>query len=192
MVAPNRESLSGIVEADETHIGGPAKNKKGRGVAKAENKTLIAGAVEVLTYKTKSGVEKERAGRLRLEVLLSADQKNIKQFLNQNVALKSTIKTDGWLGYSNEALKGYVHDRTVQVQHGSSNKYAPHIHQAFGNLKAWLLGTHHGVDPKYVQSYLDEFVFRFNRRAHPMAAFSTLLGIVSHKEPLTLRNLIQP
>lgn len=191
MVAPKRESLSGIVEADETHIGGPAKNKKGRGVAKAENKTLIGGAVEVIAYKTKTGVEKERAGRLRLEIILSANQKNIKQFLNRNVALKSTIKTDGWLGYSEDALKGYIHDRTIQVQQGSS-KYAPHIHQAFGNLKAWLLGTHHGVDPKYLQSYLDEFVFRFNRREHPMAAFSTLLGIASVSSPITMRNLVEP
>jgi transposase-like protein len=192
MVAPNREALRGTVEADETHIGGPAKGKKGRGVAKADNKALIAGAVEVIHYKTKMGTEKERAGRLRLEVLPTADQDDIKKFLNRNVAPKTTIKTDGWLGYSNSALKGYSHDRTVQSQQVAPNKYAPHIHQAFGNLKAWLLGTHHGVDPKHVQSYLDEFVFRFNRREHPMAAYSTLLGIASHRTPLTMRNLVEP
>jgi hypothetical protein len=192
MVAPNRELLGGVIEADETHIGGPAKGKKDRGVAKAENKTLIAGAVEVVTYKTKKGIEKERVGRLRLEVLSSADQAAIKRFLNRNVALKSAIKTDGWLGYSSGALAGYTHDRTVQSQSKGPARYAPHIHQAFGNLKAWLLGTHHGVDPKYVQSYLDEFVFRFNRREHPMAAFSTLLGIASRQKPLTLRNLVEP
>ena len=66
MVASNRERLSGVVKADETHIGGPAKGKKGRGVAAANKKTLIAGAVEVVSYKTKAGVHKERAGRLRL------------------------------------------------------------------------------------------------------------------------------
>ncbi len=192
MVAPNRELLRGTVEADETHIGGPAKGKRGRGVAKAENKALIAGAVEIISYKTKTGIEKERAGRLRLEVLSSADQNDIKQFLNRNVALKTLIKTDGWLGYSRSALAGYAHDRTVQSRSGTANRYAPHIHQAFGNLKAWLLGTHHGVVPKYAQSYLDEFVFRFNRRDHPMAAFNTLLGIASSSEPLTLRNLVKP
>lgn len=192
MVAPNRGLLQGTVEADETHIGGPAKGKRGRGVAKAENKALIGGAVEVVTYKTKKGVEKERAGRLRLQVLPSADQVDIKQFLNQNVALKTRIKTDGWHGYSTSALVGYTHDRAVQSGSTAPNRYAPHIHQAFGNLKAWLLGTHHGIDPKYAQSYLDEFVFRFNRRDHPMAAFSTLLGIASSSEPLTLRKLIEP
>lgn len=180
-------------QGNETHIGGPAKGKKGRGVAKAENKALIAGAVEVITYKSKAGDEKERAGRLRLQVLTSANEIAIRQFLSQNVAPKTKIKTDGWLGYSESALVGYSHNRTVQsgLPPGQS-RYAPHIHQAFGNLKAWLLGTHHGVDPKYVQSYLDEFVFRFNRREHPMAAFSTLLGIASASKPLTLRNLVEP
>ena len=52
---------------------------------------------------------------------------------------------------------------------------ASHIHRAFGNLKTWLNGTHHGVYPKYLQSYLDEFVFRFNRRKTPMAAFKRFL-----------------
>ena len=192
MVASNREPLSGVVEADETHIGGPAKGKKGRGVAAADKTTLIAGAVEVVSYKSKAGVEKNRAGRLRLEILQSPDPDDIKKFLNSNVALKTVIKTDGWRGYSVSALKGYTHDRTVQSKPGVANRYAPHIHQAFGNLKAWLLGTHHGIDPKYAQSYLDEFVFRYNRRDHPMAAFSTLLGIASTCMPLTMRNLVKP
>jgi len=51
-------------------------------------------------------------------------------------------------------------------------------------------GTHHGVAPKYLQSYLDKFVFRFNRRNTPMAAIQTLLGIATRKPPLSLRNLV--
>lgn len=192
MVAPNRTLLSGTVEADETHIGGPAKGKKGRGVAKSSNKTLIAGAIEIVIYKTKAAVAKQRAGRLRLEIIKSADAGNIKKFLNANVAPGASIKSDGWGGYSVSALGGYKHERSVQNPPSGEKKYAPHIHRAFGNLKSWILGTHHGVEPKYLQSYLDEFVFRFNRREHPMAAFSTLLGIMSHAEPLSLRSLVKP
>ena len=192
MVAPNRGLLSGVVEADETHIGGPSKTKRGRGVSKDENKVLIAGAVEVVEYETKSGELKQRAGRLRLETLKSADEVNIKKFLNKNVEKKSVVKSDGWRGYSTYALEGYKHNRTVQALADGEKKYAPHIHRAFGNLKTWLNGTHHGVNPKYLQSYLDEYVFRYNRREHPMAAFSTLLGIVSQGKPLTLRNLVEP
>lgn len=192
MVSPTRGLLSDVVEADETHIGGPSKGKKGRGVAKDANKTLIAGAVEVVEYKTKSGELKHRAGRLRLEVLKNANGTEIKKFLNGNIAKGSVIKSDGWKGYSAEALVGYKHARTVQLSPDGEKKFAPHIHRAFGNLKSWLLGTHHGVDPKYLQSYLNEYVFRFNRREHPMAAFSTLLGIMAQGKPLSLRNLVEP
>lgn len=192
MVSPNRGLLAGVVEADEAFIGGPVKGKKGRGVSKDENVVLIAGAVEVVEYKAKSDEIKQRAGRLRLEVLKSADEVEIKKFLNKNIEKKSIVKSDGWRGYSAYALEGYKHDRTVQSLAVGEKKYAPHIHRAFGNLKTWLRGTHHGVDPKYLQSYLNEYVFRYNRREHPMAAFSTLLGIVSQKDPLTLRNLVEP
>ena len=96
------------------------------------------------------------------------------------------------MGYSSDALDGYQHERTIQSPAEGEKKYAPHIHRAFGNLKSWLVGTHHGVDPKHLQSYLDEYVFRFNRREHPMAAFSTLLGIASNEKPLTMRNLVEP
>jgi hypothetical protein len=60
----------------------------------------------------------------------------------------------------------------------------------FSNLKAWLNGTHHGVEPRYLQRYMDECVFRFNRRTTPMAAFQTLLGISTQKAPLPLRDLV--
>jgi len=53
----------------------------------------------------------------------------------------------------------------------------------FSNLKTWLNGTHHGVEPKYLQRYVDEFVFRFNRRNTPMAAFQSVLGIASSIQP---------
>ena len=66
---------------------------------------------------------------------------------------------------------------------------APHIHRVFSNLKTWLIGTHHGVEPRYLPNYLDEFVFRFNRRQTPMATFQTLLGIASGKKPVTLAQL---
>jgi hypothetical protein len=51
------------------------------------------------------------------------------------------------------------------------------IHIAFGNLDSWLLGTHHGVSPQHLQAYLNEYVFRFNRRFWPMVAFDSVLGI---------------
>jgi len=65
----------------------------------------------------------------------------------------------------------------------------PRVHRAISNLKSWLQGTHHGVSPKHLQPYLDEFAFRFNHRRTPMAGFQTLLGIGSHVPPVTYKML---
>ncbi|MBM2834951.1 MAG: transposase [Candidatus Brocadiaceae bacterium] len=73
-----------------------------------------------------------------------------------------------------------------------TKQLAPHIHKVFGNLESWLNGIHHGVDPKYMQAYLDEFVFRFNRHEHPIAAFLSLLVIVVSKHPFTHNDLTKP
>jgi hypothetical protein len=185
MVNEARTKLNGIIEADETIVGGPVKDGHGRGVTKAATNTLVFGAVEMITYPDKSGVDMEKAGRLRLATTRRADEKSIEQFLIQNVEKGSTIRTDGWKGYSKTALTGYRHESNPGV-------IARHIHRAFGNLKTWLNGTHHGVDPDYLHIYLDEFVFRFNRRKTPMAAFQTLLGLASSKAPIPYKVLTKP
>ena len=185
MVGAARSKLEGDVEADETIIGGPVKGKTGRGVTALATKTLVFGAVEVIIYTDKFGRVAERAGRLRLAITKKADAESIGLFLMQNVVEGSMIRTDGWKGYSKTALANHRHTQSPGLK-------ATHIHRAFGNLKTWLNGTHHGVDPKYLQVYLDEFVFRFNRRKTPMAAFQTLLGIATCKTPQTLISLKQP
>jgi hypothetical protein len=192
MVRENRDPISGVVEADETHVGGPAEGHRGRGVAKASHTSLVIGAVEIRSVTNKAGNPIERAGRLRLQKVRSADEEEIKVFLNKNVAKGSAIRSDGWRGYSSLALKGYHHVRQVQGTPERAGELAPHIHRVFSNLKAWLLGIHHGVTPKYLQAYLDEFVFRFNRRGHPMVAFRSLLGIVTANKPHTFRQLTKP
>lgn len=178
MVNESRTPLRGRVEADEVIIGGPVKGKTGRGVTKDEKNTLVFGAVEVIVYTDKHGACMEKAGRLRLAVTQRADAISIRRFLTAHVQAGSEIYTDGWKGYSKTALADYSHELHEPETH------ALHIHRAFGNLKTWLNGTHHGVDPKYLQNYLDEFVFRFNRRKTPMAAFQTLLGLAAQKVPV--------
>jgi transposase-like protein len=185
MVNDARSRLEGNIETDETIVGGPVKGKRGRGVTVAATKTLVFGAVEVSSYTDKHGKATERANRIRLAIARKADEESIGQFLMQNVAERSTIRTDGWKGYSKTALADYRHRQSPGAR-------AAHIHRAFGNLKTWLNGTHHGVAPKYLQTYLDEFVFRFNRRKTPMAAFQTLLGIATCKSPQTLTDLKEP
>jgi len=115
-----------------------------------------------------------------------ADAVSIRSFLTRNVQPGSVINTDGWKGYSKTALAGDHHELHDPQTH------ALHIHRAFGNLKTWLNGTHHGVDPKHLQHYLDEFAFRFNRRNTPMAAFQTLLGLASQRNHVSLKTMVKP
>ena len=192
MVNDSRTLLSGVVEADEALIGGPTKGKRGRGATKGQNKSLVLGMVEVVSYKDPKGKPKKRAGRVRLEVAQHADEETIRNFLENNLSPGSKVQTDGWRGYSDAALLDYKHVAKAQDSPQSASRLAPHIHRVFSNLKTWLLGTHHGVEPKYLQVYLDEFVFRFNRRQVPMAAFQTLLGISSAKGHKSMRELRHP
>lgn len=185
MVNDARSRLKGFVEADETFIGGPVKGKRGRAVTDSTTKTLVFGVVEVIEYTDKAEKRVERAGRIRLAKALRADDESIERFLLQNVEEGTTVHTDGWRGYSQTALSKYQHKQIPGMR-------ASHIHRAFGNLKTWINGTHHGVDPKYLEAYLDEFVFRFNRRKTPMTAFQTLLGIAASKVPQTLAEMRQP
>jgi transposase-like protein len=83
-------------------------------------------------------------------------------FITNNVELGGTVITDGWSGYSKVATSGYVH----KVTPANKDKEAlPHVHTIISLLKRWILGTHQGaVSALHMEYYLDEFVFRFNRR----------------------------
>ena len=109
MVNDNRTTLSGLVEVDETHIGGPVTGKKGRGVAAGTHNSLVVGAVEVLVYTDVQGTRRERAGRLRLEPIADASGMALGAFLTHHVEGGSNVRTDGWRGDSESALEAYTH-----------------------------------------------------------------------------------
>ena len=159
MVRPDRTPLTTRVEADETHVGGPRPGRPGRGAA---GKTIVAGAVE----SDRGRARGRRLGRLRLAVVPDASAKSLAGFLGQNIARPATVTTDGWSGYSGLAVTGYAHQPLkLSATWGDAALRLPAIHLVFGLAKRWLLGTHHGaVSAKHLAAYLDEFVFRFNRR----------------------------
>ena len=118
------------------------------------------------------------AGRLRLAVVPDRSQESLAGFVSSVVLPHSVVRTDGWTGYDPLTERGYAHARVAQRgDHVVTDKHLPMIHIVFGNLDAWLLGTHHGVSPKHLQAYLNEFAFRFNRRFWPGAAFNAVLGL---------------
>ncbi len=93
------------------------------------------------------------------------------------------------------ATLGYAHNRRVQGNPAKTGQVVPFAHRAISNMKAWLIGTHHGVGRPHLQAHLDEFVFRHNRRGNPEAAFQPLLGLGSNHAPVrraTIRGAADP
>jgi transposase-like protein len=135
-------------------------------------------------YKNGNATKNEKttyAGRLRLQVIPDRCGDTLTEFMKENVASPTTIFSDGWQGYNKFPELGYKHKPLVL--NGDPEKaeaHLPVIHRSFSNLKTWLLGTHHGrVEPQHLQAYLNEYVFRFNRRFHPMAGFNAILGLAA-------------
>jgi transposase-like protein len=154
MVRPGRERLHGTVEVDEAFIGGVSSGNGRDGVGKA----LVAIAAEV----DGTGI-----GRIRLARVADASTPSLHGFIQRAIAPGSTVHTDGWAPYQGLEKRGYAH--TVTRLKGKGKEAAvellPHVHRVASLLKRWLLGMHQGaVGPSYLDYYLDEFTFRFNRR----------------------------
>jgi len=153
MVRPDRDKLSGVVEVDETLVGGSQPGKRGRG---AEGKELVLIAVE----KTAEGM-----GRIRLKHIADGSGSTLEKAVEEMVEKGSTVRTDGWRGYSKLAAKGYIH---IVVQHQEKvvgEDPTPFVHRVASLLKRWLLGTHQGGQQfSHLKYYLDEYTFRFTRR----------------------------
>jgi transposase-like protein len=179
MVRPERDRISGEVEVDETYVGGVEVGRRG-GRVRDSTKTIVVGAVEI---------RGQGSGRVRLSVIEDLSAASLVGFLEQSVAPCSVVHTDGWGGYRPLANKGYDHRRETQGHAKNAVKLFPRVHRVFSNLKTWLAGTHHGVGEQHLQHYLNEYVFRFNRRRAPMAAFQSLLGLASQHQPTTYHML---
>jgi transposase-like protein len=110
------------------------------------------------------------AGDARIAVLPAATGAELGVFLKANVAANSHLLTDGFAGYrGRDADLGEYLKHTPVVQDDSANagQFFPIIHTLFSNIKAWLVGTHHGVSAKHLPRYLREWSYRFNRRNLP-------------------------
>ena len=152
MVRPGRDRLSGIIEVDETYIGGEKPGKRGRG---AGGKALVMVAAQ----------ENEgHIGRIRLCRVPDASADSLSQAVQDTVEPGSMVRTDGWGGYGQLTSLGYVHAVIRETGEVGEN-LLPLAHRAASLLKRWLLGTHQGaVRASHLDYYLDEFTFRFNRR----------------------------
>jgi hypothetical protein len=152
MVRPGRDRLSGIIEVDETYWGGSEKGVIGR---LTHDKALIIIAAQA------DGVG---LGRIRLGRIPDVTKTTLHGFITQAIEPGAVVRTDGLPAY--QGLVGYHHERRVQGPNPeAASKLLPRVHLVASLLKRWLLGTHQGaMSPDYLDYYLDEFTFRFNRR----------------------------
>jgi transposase-like protein len=179
MVRPERDRIVGAVEVDEAYVGG-LEEGRGGGRKRNSSKAIVVAAVEV---------RGRGSGRIRLGVVPDVSGKSLVGFVEAAVAIGSTVRTDGWQGYAPLKKHGYDHQATTQGDPKMAGTLFPRVHRIFTHLKAWLWGTHRGVGQKHLPHYLNEFVFRFNRRNTPMAAFQSLLGLTGQHKPTTYKEL---
>lgn len=153
MVRPGREMLSGDVEVDETYVGAPHEGKPGRG---AYGKLLVFVAVER---------KDEKIGRIRLSVIKDASGESLRAAVESNIREGSHLFTDGWSGYSWTKESSYDRTKDSETEEEVAECTLPKCHLVISLFKRWMGGTLQGnIGKDHMQDYLNEFVFRFNRR----------------------------
>lgn len=195
MANPNRDPLEGVVEVDQAEI----PFRVGDTFLEPGNagKILIAGAIEVIDRDTNTSKPRRkgakylgtRSGRLRLAMIADNTAASIEAFVRANVKPGATLISDGHASYP--GLSGdYRHDPRI-VGRMAAHIVLPWSHRAFSLLKRWALGTYHGLRRKHVDTYLDEFVFRYNRRFYRHVSFETMLGLAARHEPESYWDIIK-
>jgi transposase-like protein len=180
MVRPGRDRLAGVVEVDETFIGGPRPGKRGRGAA---GKTLVLIAAQA---------DGRKIGRIRLARITDASAASLEPAVQQSIEPGTCVQTDDWSGYSRLKDLGYDHE-VIQPAAALGDNLLPRVNLIASLLKRWLLGTHQGaVRSSHLDYYLDEFTFRFNRRTSRSRGmlFYRLLQQAVAMQPVTGKALV--
>jgi len=189
MVRPDRELLHGEVEVDETYLSLTDRKAPISAVGRKSNttKALVVIAVEMLQPKG--------FGRIRIQQIAEGDYEHLLPFIKESVRPGAIIHSDGSPAYRKLDAAGYGHRQTVHL--GSdipAHESMPGVHRVASLLQRWMMGTHHGaVQPRQLDYYLDEFVFRFNRRTSRSRGllFYRLLQQAVMTKPVTYWNVVE-
>jgi transposase-like protein len=190
MVRPDRERLKGVVEVDETYLAITDREKPISPVGRKNNtsKVLIVLAVEMLKPKG--------FGRIRLRRIDTDADAAVIPFVQAFIEPGATVKTDGSAAYRSLKSLGYDHQRVVMLGSDvAAHVSMPGVHRVASLIKRWILGTHQGsVQPAHLDAYLDEYVFRFNRRSSRSRGmlFYRLLQQAVITDPVTYGDIVQP
>ena len=193
MVRPHRDKIGDAwpVELDIVFVGGKTK---GGGQGKTDQvPVMIAVEIrrrEVRDPKANTVMKRALAGRLRLHKLPDKSAASVDTFAKDCLAPGAAIVSDDGTEFRNLLNLGYDHHPVPM--HGDRVKMdttLPMISRVTANLKTWIDGTFHGVRKKHLQAYLDEFMFRFNRRFYRSVSFRTLLGLGALHAGVTYRQV---
>ena len=164
--------LSRTIELDDALVGGRQKGKRGRGAAGKKNVLIACESKD------------KKAGFIAMEVVYSICHFSVDEFVKKHLKRGQTVHSDAL-----PALN--IIDQTQHYEARVTPSYLvdewlPWVHIAIGNLKTFLLGTFHGVSGKYLQEYLDEFCYRFNRRFIEKQIPNRLLNLAIIHAPVKL------
>lgn len=173
MESSGNNKIEGKSEVDETVVGGQEEGVVGRKNAK---KKLVVFAIE----KKGRGVS-----RLYGKVIQHSSAKELGAFMKSTIELSADIKTDEWAGY--KPLKKDF-ENLIQIPSGKKGKNFPELHRVIMGFKGWLRGMHHRVE--YLQSYIDEYCYRFNRNSMKKGIFENLMRRMVNARPFTYKQII--
>jgi len=172
--------LKGVVELDESLVGGRERGVNGR---QTERKALVAVAVD---HTAKGGCR-----HAHMQVIPDANGQSLTAAAKSAIDTGSTVLTDGWPGYNDLKEQGYDHIPWTLETPEDASRILPWTHIVIANFKRWILDVFHGVSPKHLQSYLDEFCYRLNRRWNYADLFRRILNrCLRFSVPVTYKQLI--
>ena len=156
-----------------------ANDKRGRGTSK------VPVMIEAATFE--GGKGGRGLGFARMRVVDGVDGTTVESVIGEDVAAGQKIVTDGWPSYNVVGRMGHEHVRKVSGKEANADLKWAHI--LASNSKAFLLGTFHGISRKHLQSYLDEFCYRFNRRQWEDELFDRLVTACATSSGVTYSEL---
>ena len=178
MKSSGKTFLTGKVNVDEFTVGGPEKNMQGRSDS-SKNKVMVA--IEVRGRKKKKSI-----GRAYAHCIEDYTSKSFRSFFNAGISENAIVATDCFRSY------GPLADQYTINQFYSENGAAfKEIHLIIMNFKSWLRGIHHKCKYGYLQKYLDEFFFRFNRRNSEKSIFNKIINRFVRESPATLKTIYE-
>lgn len=165
--------LNKIIELDGTGFGNKAK----------DNQKTVLVAIETKEWTDSKGRKKTKAGFAKV-VVADETKENAQEFLEKNVSKDTMVNTDAGKGLIH--IEGYDHDyQIMDSKRENIDRWLPWVHRFISNAKTWLIGTHHGVRKKYLELYLAEYTYRFNRRHDPDSLFHIALTACTQADPVT-------